>query len=68
MKTKAVIITDMLQMKYNPARTLRALGLLLADGAPTLGWGKTFWRFGRLFLSDPLCAIPDQKKQCERGA
>ena len=48
--------------------TLRAPGLLLADGAPTLGWGKTFWRFGRLFLSDPLCAIPDQKKQCERGA
>ena len=21
---------------------LRALGLLLADGAPTVGWGKTF--------------------------
>ena len=23
---------------------LRALGLLLADGAPTVGGGKTFWR------------------------
>ena len=22
---------------------LRALGLLLADGAFTVGWGKTFW-------------------------
>ena len=31
----------------NPARracALRALGLLLADGAPTVGRGKTFWR------------------------
>ena len=28
---------------YNyPARALRALGLLLADGAPTVGRGKTF--------------------------
>ena len=26
----------------NPARALRALGLLLADGAPTVGGGKTF--------------------------
>ena len=25
-----------------PARALRALGLLLADGAPTVGRGKTF--------------------------
>ena len=25
-----------------PARPLRALGLLLADGAPTVGGGKTF--------------------------
>ena len=27
---------------YNQARALRALGLLLADGAPTVGGGKTF--------------------------
>ena len=43
---------------YYPARArsararracaLRALGLLLADGAPTVGWGKTFWRVGRV--------------------
>ena len=26
----------------NPARALRALGLLLADGAPTVGRKKTF--------------------------
>ena len=25
---------------------LRALGLLLADGAPTVGWGKTFQAAG----------------------
>ena len=29
---------------------LRTLGLLLADGAPKLGWGKTFWRVGRVFF------------------
>ena len=27
---------------------LRALGLLLADGALTVGWGKTFWGIGRV--------------------
>ena len=25
-----------------------ALGLLLADGVLTVGWGKTFWRVGRV--------------------
>ena len=30
------------------ACALRALGLLLADGVPTVGWGKTFWRVGRV--------------------
>ena len=33
------------------ARALRALGLLLADGAPTVGLGKTFWRVGRVPLT-----------------
>ena len=40
---------------YYPARArarracaLRALGLLLADGALTVGWGKTFWGIGRV--------------------
>ena len=43
---------------YYPARArarracaLRALGLLLADGAPTVGWGKTFRRVGRVPLT-----------------
>ena len=30
------------QVANNPARALRALGLLLADGAPIVGGGKTF--------------------------
>ena len=44
---------------YYPARArsaraqracaLRALGLLLADSALTVGWGKTFWCVGRFF-------------------
>ena len=33
------------------ACALRALGLLLADGAPTVGLGKTFWRVGRVPLT-----------------
>ena len=33
------------------ACALRALGLLLADGAPTVGWGKTFWSVGRVRLT-----------------
>ena len=32
----------------HPAHALRALGLLLADGALTVGWGKTFWCIGRV--------------------
>ena len=32
----------MVMMIICPARALRALGLLLADGAPTMGGGKTF--------------------------
>ena len=33
-----------------PARALRALGPLLADGAPTVGGGKTFLRVSQIFL------------------
>ena len=31
-------------LTFYPSRALRALRLLLADGVPTVGWGKTFWR------------------------
>ena len=37
-----------LKLYSYPARALRALGLLLADGALTVGWGKTFWGIGRV--------------------
>ena len=36
------------------ARALRALGLLLADGAPTVGVGKTFGAVSRIFLRKQL--------------
>ena len=36
------------------ACALRALGLLLADGAPTVGRGKTFWHVSRIFLRKQL--------------
>ena len=45
----------LLDQLYFPARStnsifraLRALGLLLADGALTVGWGKTFWGTGQV--------------------
>ena len=44
--TGALNILRGIQYNYRlcsyPARALRALGLLLADGAPTVGRGKTF--------------------------
>ena len=39
--TLLVIISGPSQSNYQ-ARALRALGLLLADGTPTVGGGKTF--------------------------
>ena len=42
---------------FKPARrALRALGLLLADGAPTVGWGKTFWRVCVLLITSLLAS------------
>ena len=32
------------------ACALKAPGLLLAEGAPTVRWGKTFWRVGQFFF------------------
>ena len=36
------------------ARALRALGLLLADGTPTVGGEKTFWAVSKIFLRKQL--------------
>ena len=36
------------------ACALRALGLLLADGTPTVGGGKTFWAVSQIFLRKQL--------------
>ena len=44
----------------NQARALRALGLLLADSAPTVGGGKTFWRVSRVFFTE-TAVTPEQK-------
>ena len=38
-----------------PARALRALGLLLEDGAPTVWRGKTFWRVNWIFFYANCC-------------
>ena len=43
-----------------PARALRALGLLLADGAPTVGRGKTFWQVSRIFFTE-TAVTPERK-------
>ena len=39
-----IINASRIRYFFYPARALRALGLLLADGNPTVGGGKTFWR------------------------
>ena len=38
-------------VSQSPAHALRPLGLLLADGVPTVGWGKTFWCVCRFFFT-----------------
>ena len=43
-----------LYLIYYQARALRALGLLLADGTPTVGGGKTFWAVSQIFLRKQL--------------
>ena len=49
--TIIIIINDNHYCQHHyPARALRALGLLLADGNPTVGGGKTFRRLSRIFL------------------
>ena len=47
------------------ACALRALGLLLADGAPTVGRGKTFWRVGQVFFKKT--AITRERKVKNRS-
>ena len=42
------------QLNFYQARALRALGLLLADGTPTVGGGKTFWAVSQIFLRKQL--------------
>ena len=41
-------------LSFYQARALRALGLLLADGTPTVGGGKTFWAVSQNFLRKQL--------------
>ena len=48
----------------HPARALRALGLLpAADGAPIVGWGKTFWRVGQFFFFYKNCRFSETKSR-----
>ena len=46
--------------KSYPARALSVLWLLLADGAPTVGWGKTFCSVGQVPLTKT--AVTRKKK------
>ena len=41
-------------LRFRRACALRALGLLLADGTPTVGGGKTFWAVSQIFLRKQL--------------
>ena len=45
-----------------PARALRALGLLLADGAPTVGRGKTIWQVSWIFYGNSCNSGTESRK------
>ena len=47
-RTISVSVFSNYPARARRARALRALGLLLADGVPTVGLGKTFGRVGRV--------------------
>ena len=51
------------QIQLFGACALRALGLFLANGAPapTVGWGKTFWRVSRFFFLTKTAVTRKQK-------
>ena len=53
-RTGILMMTITHNHQFYPARALRALGLLLADGAPIVGGGKTFWAVSRIFLRKQL--------------
>ena len=49
-------------MAKNRQGALRALGLLLADGALTVGWGKTFWCIDQFFTKTAISRKQKVKK------
>ena len=53
-ESSIVFITPAPRMNFQARCALRALGLLLADGTPTVGGGKTFWRLSRIYLRKQL--------------
>ena len=55
------VIKCVVKISHLPALVLRALGLLLADGAPTVGWGKTFWCVCRFFLTETTVTRPKKR-------
>ena len=49
-------------MKYYPACALRALGLLLEDGAPTVGGGRLFDRSAEFFYGNSCNSGTESRK------
>ena len=45
---------------FQSIKMMRALGLLLADGAPTVGRGKTFWAVNGIFFTE-TAVTPERK-------
>ena len=59
--TALIFIQPVHEARARKACALRALGLLLADGAPTVGRGKTFWRVNRIFFFTKTAVTPEHK-------
>ena len=49
-----------LELPYSIYYPARALGLLLADGTPTVGGGKTFWAVSQIFFTE-TAVTPERK-------
>ena len=56
-------VTEQIDAKFSSSKgLLRALGLLLADGAPRVGQGKTFWRIDWFFYGNSRNSETKSKK------
>ena len=60
MGRQPIAVSDISVYQARARCVLRALGLLLADGTPTVGGGKTFWAVSQFFFTE-TAVTPERK-------